>query len=95
MLTDTKKMRTFLRLVEANATVKQYEKELGFSGGDVRVHIKFINYYRAYIKMGEEIAVLAKKKKGLSLLERAKIQMEIRQVRTRYRSLLSKLKAGQ
>jgi hypothetical protein len=87
-------MKTYLRLVEANATVKQYQKELGFKGGDVMLHIRFINYYRGYIKMAEEIAVLASKKRGSTLLERAKIRMEIRRVRTKYRSILSKLKAG-
>ena len=83
-----------MRLVEENATVKQYKKELGFNGGDVRIHIKFINYYRAYIAMAEEISILTKSKKGLGVLERAKVGMEIRKVRTRYRSLLAKLKAG-
>ena len=95
MLEKSEDMKIFLRLVEENSTVKQYKKELGFNGGDVRIHIKFINYYRAYIEMAEEISELTKSKKDSSLLERAKIGIEIRKVRTKYRVLLTKLKGGQ
>ena len=94
MLENSKDMETFLRLVEANATVKQYKNELGFNGGDVRVHIKFIEYYRVYLKMAEEISILTRSKKDAGPLQRTKLEMEIRRVRTKYRSLLLQAKAG-
>lgn len=93
MLAKAEDMRTFLRLVEANSTVKQYRKALGFEGGDVRVHIKFVKYYAKYIEMSEEISILSKKKKDATPLERTRIQVEILKTRTRYRDILSKLKA--
>lgn len=95
MLTKSEDMKAFLKLVDSNATVKQYKNTLGFDGGDVRIHIKFIPYYRTYIKMANEILELSKKKKGSSVLEKAKISIEIRKVRTKYREILNKLKAGQ
>lgn len=92
MLTKAEDMRVFLKLAEQSAPMKKYTKQLGFKGGDVRVHIKFINYYRAYLKMTDEVLELAKQKKGASLLEKARINMKIRAVRSAYRPILSKLK---
>jgi len=94
MLEKSEDMKIFLRLVDANSTVKQYKNQMGFDGGDVRIHVKFIPYYREYVKMAEEISELAKGKKETSMLKKAQINMEIRRLRTSYRDRLTRLRAG-
>ena len=87
-------MIAFINLVDSNAPFKKYQRDLGFTLNDFRVHLKFVNYYRLYIQMTHEVGELAKKKRGKTTLEKARINMEIRQLRTSWRPRLAEAKKG-
>jgi len=85
-------MIKFVSLIEQSAPVKRYERELGFKLGDFRSHLRFLNYYRTYIEMNKEIKELTKKKRGATTLVKARINMEIRKLRTEWRPKLVEAK---
>ena len=85
-------MIAFVNLVDSSAPIKRYQRELGFSLDDFRIHLKYTEYYRLYIQMTHEIGALAKTKKGKTTLEKAKINNEVRQLRTSWRPRLAEAK---
>lgn len=83
-------MILFLNFVENNASVKRYRKLLGMDLDDVRAHTRFLNYYRIYVEMSGKIKELQKGKRNSTALEKIKINNQVRQLRTKYRSRLLK-----
>ena len=84
MLDNVENMVVFVKLVEANSPVKHYMRDLKMDIGDFRIHLKFVKYYRTYIQMHNEVAELAKQKKGKSPLEKMKINNQIRRLRKQW-----------
>jgi len=92
MLNNVTNMIVFLALVDANSPVKHYMRDLRMDMGDFRIHLKFVKYYRTYIKMHNEVAELAKTKRGATVLEKMKINNQIRQLRKQWMPKLAESK---
>ncbi len=92
MLDNVERMIVFVALVDANSPVKHYMRDLKMDIGDFRIHLKFVKYYRTYIQMHNEVAELAKKKRGASVFEKMKINNQIRRLRKQWMPKLAESK---
>ena len=79
-------MEVFINLVDTNAPSKIYKRLLGLDVADVRVHLRFLTYYRLYKQLHDKVKELQKQKSGVTdFTEKNKIKDKIRELRKEYR----------
>jgi hypothetical protein len=57
-------MKYFIQLVDSNAQVPVFKKTIGLTKDQVHGHMQNIVFYRAVVKISEEIKTLLRNKKG-------------------------------
>lgn len=86
-------MKTFINLVDSNASSKKYKKLFNMTPSNVRGQTKLVPYYRLFIELADKVIELQRKRSRTTDLDTKKeIHNEIVRIRKNYAPRLGSLR---